>query len=1004
MEYHGQFPRSLFLVAAAGLLIAACNQGTSPGKRSPTAVQGILDLSDWNLEEDGIVHCDGEWEFYWKQLLEPGDFAGQLPRQTGFYHVPSTWNGYEIDQEKLSGDGYATFRLTTRLGNPQGVHAVRLKVMATAYSLWVNGEFLASNGKVGESPESTISQSLPQVATFRPDDPILDIVLQVANFAHRKGGIWDVIELGTESQIAKRQRFKQTLEGFLFGSLLVMALYHFGLFGLRTKDPSTLYFGLFCLLIAARLLVTGECLLIALHPTLSWETALKIEYLSFYLAVPAFTAFIAELYSEGFPRRIGRGSVILATLFGLIVLCTPAKIYTHTLVAYQAITLFLACYLVYWLVRNLLRGKEGSALFVGGTLVLLLAVINDMSFSHQLVYTGYLVPLGLFVFILAQSLVSSMRFSRAFSTVELQSMELLETNAAFRNEIAERRRVEEELRQSEDELRRHRDQLEGLVARRTATLEETNEQLHSEIADRKQVEKSLRESEEKYRELVENINEVLYAIDENGVMTYISPVIESIIGYSPSEIVGRPFSSFVHPEDMARMKGRFQAIFDGDLGLSEYRLLTKSGETRWIETSSRPALVESRVVGIQGVLMDITERKLAEEEKARLEARIRQADKMEALGNLAGGVAHDLNNILSGIVGYPELLLIDLPPDSPLRGPLEIIRSSGERAAETVQDLLTLARRGVTVREVVDANHIISDLLRSPEYDKLRLHHPGMEVETDLRARLPSVLGSPLHLTNAVMNLVYNAAEAMPVGGTLTLSTEDRYLDGPIKGYDDVEEGDYVAIVVADTGTGISPEDMDRIFEPFYTKKRMGRSGTGLGMTVVWGTLEDHNGYIDARSKEGEGTTFTLYLPVTQREPSGDRLGSSIGDYLGKGESILVVDDVEDQLRLAEAILTKLGYSVTTVPSGERAAEYLQDNSVDLLVLDMVMDPGMDGLDAYRRILEQHPGQKAIIASGFSETDRVEEAQRLGAGAYVRKPYLMETLGMAVRTELDGDH
>ena len=999
------FSGSLVLVLVAGLCIAACNQDRFSNKEPPRAVQGILDLSDWDFEEDGIVRLNGEWEFYWEQLLEPGDFSGEgRPQQTGFFHVPSIWNGYEIEGEELSGDGCATFRLRTELGDPRGVHALRLMVMATAYRIWVNGEFLASNGKVGKSPETMIPQSLPQIATFRSGDPTLDIVLQVSNFFHRKGGIWDVIELGTEKQIHQRQKYKEVFEGVLFGSLLIMALFHFGLFGLRRKDLSTLYFGLFCLLIATRLLVTDECFLIALFPDFSWEIAFKIEYLSFYLALPVFAAFIGKVYPEGISRRILQGSAILGILFSLIVLCTPARIFTYTLVAYEPVTLFVGGYLIYWLIRNLFRGKEGSALFVGGSLVLFLTVINDMLFAYPIVYTGYLVPFGLFIFIFAQSLVSSMRFSRAFRTVEVQSMELQETNSAFREEIAERKRVEEELRQREDELREHRDQLEELVAGRTASLTKTNEQLQREIIERRQAEEARRESEEQYRELVENINEVLYAIDKDGVLTYISPVIESVIGYSPSEIVGRPFSAFVHPEDLPRMKGRFQDILDGERRSSEYRVLTRSGEVRWARTSSRPVLVENRVVGVQGVLIEITERKAAEEERKKLEARIQQADKMEALGNLAGGVAHDLNNILSGIVGYPQLLLMDLPEDSPLRDPLQIIKSSGERAAETVQDLLALARRGVSVSEVVNLNDIISELLKSPEYDQLKLLHPGMEVETDLNADLSNISGSPLHLSKALMNLVSNGAEAMPAGGRLTLSTENCYLDRPIKGYGEVEEGDYVAIGVADTGTGIAPEDIGRVFEPFYTKKQMGRSGTGLGMTVVWGTVQDHNGYIEVQSREGEGTIFTLFFPVTQREPSRDRPDPSIEDYLSKGESILVIDDVEEQQKLAAAILTRLGYSVTTVSSGEEAVEYLQNNSVDLLVLDMIMDPGMDGLDTYRRILARHPGQRAIIASGFSETDRVEEAQRLGAGAYLRKPYLMEKLGMAVRTELDSGH
>ena len=424
---------------------------------------------------------------------------------------------------------------------------------------------------------------------------------------------------------------------------------------------------------------------------------------------------------------------------------------------------------------------------------------------------------------------------------------------------------------------------------------------------------------------------------------------------------------------------------------------------------------------------EIEERKRAEEEQKRLETQLQRAQKMEAIGTLAGGVAHDLNNILGGVINYPELLLMEMPEESPLRKPILTIQKSGEKAAAIVQDLLTLARRGVAVSEVVDLNHIVSEYLISLEYEKLKEFHPNVKLETDFKEDLSNILGSPVHLSTSIMNLVSNAAEAMPEGGKIFISTQNRYIDQPLRGYDDVTEGDYVTLTVSDTGAGISPEDIEKIFEPFYTKKKMGRSGTGLGMAVVWGTVKDHKGYIDVQSTEGkarpprlsardlpamrvrkarragggQGTTFTLYFPVTRKELTKDRSLVSIQDYMGKGESILVVDDVEEQKEIASSMLKKLGYSVTSVSSGEEAVEYLKDNSADLLVLDMIMDPGIDGLDAYKRILESHPNQKALIVSGFSETDRVREAQRLGAGAYVKNPYLLEKVGLAVRTELD---
>jgi len=256
---------------------------------------------------------------------------------------------------------------------------------------------------------------------------------------------------------------------------------------------------------------------------------------------------------------------------------------------------------------------------------------------------------------------------------------------------------------------------------------------------------------------------------------------------------------------------------------------------------------------------EMVERKRSEKERRYLEAQLAKSQKMEAIGTLAGGVAHDLNNILSGLVSYPELLLMDLPDDSPLKQPILTIKESGQKAAAIVQDLLTLARRGVSIREVLNLNMLIEEYLmnlnmlieeylKSPENQQIFEHHSGVTVETDLQPDLLNSMGSPVHLSKTIMNLVSNAAEAMPNGGKIRISTENRYIDKSLKGYDAVDEGDYATLTVTDTGIGISPEDIERIFEPFYTKKTMGRSGTGLGTAVVWGTVKDHNGYIDVQS------------------------------------------------------------------------------------------------------------------------------------------------------------
>ncbi|MFH1985316.1 MAG: ATP-binding protein [Pseudomonadota bacterium] len=398
---------------------------------------------------------------------------------------------------------------------------------------------------------------------------------------------------------------------------------------------------------------------------------------------------------------------------------------------------------------------------------------------------------------------------------------------------------------------------------------------------------------------------------------------------------------------------------------------------------------------------EIVERQRADSEKRMLEERLSRSQKMEALGLLAGGVAHDLNNVLSGIVSYPELILLDLPEDALIRPMVTGIQNSGKKAAAIVQDLLALARRGVHSSAVLNLNDdVISDYLASPECHTLRAHHPGVAINAHLASDLMNISGSIIHLKKTVMNIVSNAAEAQPEGGRIVITTENRYVDRPIKGYAEVAEGDYVVLRVEDFGSGIRPEDLDRIFEPFYTKKVMGRSGTGLGMAVVWGTVQDHNGYINVDSHLGQGTRLEIYLPVSREPLQLAAAAVPMDAYRGSGETVLVVDDVAEQRDIAKLLLSRLNYQVTTIGSGEAALVWLKDNRADVLVLDMIMDPGMDGLDTYRAIVARGPHQRAVIASGFAENDRVKEAQRLGAGAYIRKPYSLEKIGLAIREAL----
>jgi len=520
-----------------------------------------------------------------------------------------------------------------------------------------------------------------------------------------------------------------------------------------------------------------------------------------------------------------------------------------------------------------------------------------------------------------------------------------------------------------------------------------------DITEQTQAETALRKSEAQYRELVQSANSIIIRMDKNGTLIFINDFGEKFFGYAKGELIGQNSVGTIVPKTDSNGQNLSSLIKEVCENPKRYAStvnenICKNGQRVWLTWTNKVILdPDGEVVELLCIGNDNTEQN-------RLEKQLQRAQKMEAVGMLAGGVAHDLNNILSGVISYPELLLMDLDQQSPLREPIIKIKDSGQKAAAIVQDLLTLARRGVAINEVVNLNHVIAEFRKTHEFENLEQNYPEVNIVFDLEPRLLNISGSPVHLVKTIMNLILNAAEAISGPGDIRVVTENRYIDRPVPGYEDVQEGDYVKLSVKDSGIGIPSNDLARIFEPFFTQKVMGRSGTGLGMAVVWGTVKDHKGYIDVQSTMGRGTSCYLFIPVTRRALEEKQVEISLEQCRGS-ETILVVDDMEEQREIACELLSRLGYTVSPVPSGEDAVTYLETKTVDLVVLDMIMTPGIDGLETYRQIIDRHPGQKAIVTSGYSKTERVKETLRLGASVYLKKPYVMENLSLAVRAALD---
>ncbi len=398
---------------------------------------------------------------------------------------------------------------------------------------------------------------------------------------------------------------------------------------------------------------------------------------------------------------------------------------------------------------------------------------------------------------------------------------------------------------------------------------------------------------------------------------------------------------------------------------------------------------------------DISKRKEAEKALLAAQEQLAQSERLETAGRVAGLIAHDFNNLLTPLLGYPALIKDELPPDSQACKDLDIIASTAQRMAEINKQLLMLSRRGQCEKRVLDINAVIKhlfDLVSRERSDKIM-------VTLDLAEDLFNILGAEEQILRAIQNLYQNAVDAMGESGKITITTSNVYIEQDSKATKPLTKGEYVKLAISDTGHGIPEEIRDKIFEPFFSTHQHAtkRRGAGLGMSVVYGIIEDHNGRIDLESEVGRGTTFFILLPA-ERQPLDLK---AVGNILAHGtETILVADDDQIQVEVLKKILERLGYIVLPATSGEETIAIFEKCKAagslpDLAVLDIVMGLGMDGVETFQHLRELNPGQKAIFVSGREVLTRVQEAQAIGGGAFLSKPVAAEKLGAAVREELD---
>jgi two-component system cell cycle sensor histidine kinase/response regulator CckA len=524
---------------------------------------------------------------------------------------------------------------------------------------------------------------------------------------------------------------------------------------------------------------------------------------------------------------------------------------------------------------------------------------------------------------------------------------------------------------------------------------------HKVERERKKTEEALRESEEKYRTILKSIEESYYEVDLAGNLTFFNDSTCNILGYSRDELMGMNNRQFMDQENATKVYETFNTVYTtGEPAKgSDWEITRKDGTKRYVEASvSLIKDAEGQPIGFRGIGGDISERRRAEEEKQKMEAQFQAAQRMEGMGTLARGIAHNFNNLLMGIQGNASLMLLDKTSDDPDYERLKSIEQGVRSGAELTKQLLGFARGGKYEVKPTDLNELIrrsSELFGSTKKE-ITIHTKYQEgvwpVEVD-RGQIEQTL----------LNLYVNAWQAMPAGGALHLETENTTLDEDFTKPQGVEPGRYLKVSITDTGIGMDKKTQRRIFEPFFTTREMGR-GTGLGLASVYGIISNHGGIITVDSRKGKGSTFTMYFPASEKELIEEE-ELLPGEVLRGTEAVLLVDDEEMVLEVAAEMLRELGYTVLMARSGKEAIEIISKGPnlspvPDIVILDMIM-PGMGGGETYDRLKEINPDIKVLLLSGYSIDGQATEILERGCNGFIQKPFSMRELSGRIREILN---
>ncbi|MBW1981410.1 MAG: PAS domain S-box protein [Deltaproteobacteria bacterium] len=540
------------------------------------------------------------------------------------------------------------------------------------------------------------------------------------------------------------------------------------------------------------------------------------------------------------------------------------------------------------------------------------------------------------------------------------------------------------------------------AARREREVEEKNRQLQSEIVERQKAEEELKKSEERYRLVVEDMPDMICRFLPDGTLTFVNSAYCSYLGLGKEDLLGKNLFQSIPEKERQAVRHCLRSLrSENPIVTYEHQAFFADGSLRWQQWTYRAIFDEAgELIEYQSLGSDVTEKKRAQQEKYKLEKQLQHAQKMEAIGTLAGGISHDFNNLLQAVLGYAELLLIEKKEGDPGYRELQQIVSAAKRGSELTRQMLTFSRKMESKRRPVNLNHEVEKTKKLLEHAIEKM----IDIELHLEKEVQLVNADPVQMEQIIMNLAVNAKDAMPEGGKLLIETRNTVLDQAYcKSHMGARPGEYVKLSISDTGHGMDSYTLEHIFEPFFSTKVPGQ-GTGLGLAMVYGIVKGHDGYITCSSELGKGTSFEIYLPAIRHEMHDAEVVEGQQLLRGGNECVLLVDDEPAIRDLGERILRSFGYTVLVAGDGETALTLYdrERGRIDLIILDLIM-PGMGGRKCLEKILEVNPAAKVLIASGHSPNGPKTELLAAGAKGFFAKPYKVTELLAGVREILDGN-